>query len=51
MLLPGGVALATLGTVGALSLAATPGAAAAGTYCSVRDGGCDLFAWANTSGY
>jgi hypothetical protein len=38
-------------SVGALSLAAVPSAEAAGTYCSVRGGGCQLYAWANTSGY
>ena len=48
----GGVGLAALGAVGTVALATAPdAAAAAGTYCSVRGGGCDLFAEPNTGYY
>ena len=44
--------LAALGAVGTVALATAPdAAAAAGTYCSVRGGGCDLFAEPNTGYY
>ncbi len=51
LLASGGVVLAALGTGGAVSVATAPGAAAAGTYCSVRGGDCDLFAVPNLGDY